>query len=146
MKEFIDKIIEKLEEERQQAEKDISLSDTYDEANRCGGKEEAYEKARNIINQLAEEYNDGWILCSERMPDEHDSVFAKFYATNKWNDAMFKKISDTVNVTVIDEKGKGVTTQARTTDGKWSCELLKCNKLYRIIAWQPLPPPYKGGE
>ena len=86
--------------------------------------------------------SNGWIPVSERLPEEHQSIFAKFKGTDKWNDAMFEKISDEVNVTVVSEKGDATTTHAHTNDGKWSCDLLKVNKTYRVIAWQPLPQPY----
>lgn len=56
---------------------------------------------------------------------------------------MFEKASSEVNVTVVDEKGGVATTHASTIDGKWSCDLLRCNKKYRIIAWKPLPEPYQ---
>ena len=56
---------------------------------------------------------------------------------------MFEKASNEVNVTVANKKGDSATTHAHTLDGKWSCDFLKCNKSYQIIAWQPLPEPYK---
>ena len=98
---------------------------------------------KEIIEQLAAECENGWIPCSERMPKEHESMFAKFKGTVKWKNYMFENTSDEVNVTVIDEKGKCTTTHAHTIDGEWSCDILKVFKTYRIIAWQPLPEPYQ---
>lgn len=95
-----------------------------------------------FINRFAEGYNNGWILVNERLPEEHDSIFAKYKGTKQWNGCMFEKISDVVNVTVSDEKGNGTTTYAHTVDGRWSCDLLKANKQYQITAWKPLPEPY----
>ena len=92
---------------------------------------------------LWEEENDGWILCSERMPEEHDSMFAKWKGTDKWRKGMFAKASDDVIVTVLYKDGEVRTTYAHTIDGKWSCDLLKIYNTYKIIAWQPLPEPYK---
>lgn len=86
---------------------------------------------------------DKWIPCSVRMPKEHDSMFAKFKGTSKWDDAMFEKISDVVNVAVADSKGRSTTTHAHTIDGQWSCDLLRFHKKLRIIAWMPLPEPPK---
>lgn len=103
----------------------------------------AFMKVIEIVRQAAVEYNNGWIPCSERMPVEHDSIFAKFKGTKKWKKAMFEKTSSVVNVTVVGEKGHVTTTQASTIDGKWSCDLLRFNKEYQIIAWQPLPEPYQ---
>lgn len=96
------------------------------------------EMLENIQPKIRE-----WIPCSERLPEEHDSVFARFKGTDKWNNNMFEKISDEVNVTVVDKNSSGTTTHAHTIDGKWSCDLLKADKSYRIIAWQPLPEPYQ---
>lgn len=54
MNEFIEKLIGRLEE-------------YSDKSGLDNGKKEIM---RNIVNQLAEEYNNGWIPCSERLPDE----------------------------------------------------------------------------
>lgn len=88
-----------------------------------------------------EEDNNCWIPCSERMPEEHDSMFAKLKGTDRWCNGMFAKASDIVIVTVMDKNGDVTTTYSHTTDGKWSCGLLKMNTSYQIIAWQPLPEP-----
>jgi len=102
-----------------------------------------FREAIEIVNQVASEC-DGWIpVSSGVMPEERQSILAKYKGTDKWNDAMFEKISDEVNVTVVSEKGDAATTHAHTKDGKWSCDLLKVNKTYRVIAWQPLPKPYQ---
>ena len=87
-----------------------------------------------------------WILVEERLPEERDSVFAKWKGTAKWDPAMFEKISDEVLATISDEGGKRTTRTAHTLDGKWSCDLLKANASYKVIAWMPLPEPYRGEE
>lgn len=87
-----------------------------------------------------------WIPVSERLPEEHDSIFAKWKGTVKWNPAMFEKTSDEVLVTISDEGGKRTTRTAHTLDGKWSCDLLKANASYKVIAWMPLPEPYREEE
>lgn len=158
MKEVFENIKERLEEKENEAV--LKAPNTSDLSNKeyqkWMMKSYGFKDAIEIVNQVEEEFNqslannnqsltnDGWILCSERLPEEHDSLFAMYKGTNKWDDAMFEKISDVVNVTVVDEKGKAVTTHAHTTDGIWHCDLLRCNRTYRIIAWQPLPEPYKG--
>lgn len=144
MQEVFEKILEKLESERGRYFLTIantgekSLDVAYEKVG------ETIDKAIEIVKQEAADYKNGWIPCSSgKMPEEHDSIFAKAKGTDKWNDAMFEKTSDAVNVTVSDEKGNTTTTHAHTIDGKWSCDLLKCNKSYQIIAWQPLPEPYQ---
>ena len=86
-----------------------------------------------------------WIPASERLPEEYDSIFAKYKGTKKWVPGMFKKTSDEVIVTVINSKGKTATTHAHTNDGAWKSDLIKLDGC-RIIAWMPLPEPYKERE
>lgn len=93
------------------------------------------------VNRILEQES-GWIPCSERLPEEHDSMFIKFKGTKKWNTAMFERKSDEVIVTVADDAGRTVTTSAHTTDGKWRCDLVRIHG-YRIVAWMPLPEPYR---
>lgn len=61
------------------------------------------------INRILEQES-GWIPCSERLPEEHDSMFIKFKGTKKWSTAMFERKSDEVIVTVTDDAGRTVTT------------------------------------
>lgn len=96
------------------------------------------------INRILEQES-GWIPCSERLPEEHDSMFIKFKGTKKWSTAMFERKSDEVIVTVADDAGRTVTTSAHTTDGKWRCDLVRIHG-YRIVAWMPLPEPYRESE
>lgn len=90
------------------------------------------------------EFSD-WILCSEQLPEERDSIFAKWKDTNKWTSLMFEKISGTVIVTVKYNNGKKRVAPAHTIDGKWKCDALLCND-GEIIAWMPLPEPYRGNK
>lgn len=84
-----------------------------------------------------------WIPCENEMPKERDSLYKKYKDTESWSESMFEKISDVVIVTAIDEEGNSVTHYAYTTDGEWNCELFGINESYRIIAWMPLPEPYR---
>lgn len=82
----------------------------------------------------------GWIPCSERLPEEHDSIFAKLKGTDKWNNAMFEKTSEEVNATIEFEDGKRKVKTLHTIDGRWS----EGNRgiKFKVIAWQPLPEEY----
>lgn len=90
----------------------------------------------------ATDTNDGWILVEDGLPEEHDSIFAKFKGTDMWNNAMFEKVSDEVNVTIELEDGTRKTTTSHTLDGKWKVEK-ECVVNKKVIAWRPLPKPYK---
>lgn len=84
-----------------------------------------------------------WIPISERLPEEHESLFAKFYGTDKWNDALWKTQSIEVLVTIEYEGGIRSVTSSYTTDDKWEIEKRVKFRKCKVIAWMPLPKPYK---
>lgn len=81
-----------------------------------------------------------WIPVSERLPEERDSIFAKFKGTDKWKNGMFEKTSGTVIVTVCSNDGSYRTTTAHTNDGKWKINTFLHEE--KVVAWMPLPEPY----
>lgn len=85
-----------------------------------------------------------WIPVSERLPEEHDSVFAKFKGTSYWTSGLFEKISNTVMATVELEDGTRKVVSTQTLDGEWNLENRIIKK--KVIAWMPLPEAYGGGE
>ena len=109
-------------------------------ASECGNFNvaSAFELCVEIIRN---HMNNGWIPVEERLPKEHDSIFAKWKGTDKWSKSMFEKTSGDVNVTVEYEDGERNTITAKTVDGKW----LLPNRIIKqkVIAWQPLPEPYR---
>ena len=84
-----------------------------------------------------------WIPCEERMPEEHDSIFAKLKGSAKWNPHMFEKVSDHVDVTVELIDGTRVVDTAKTKDGKWSPDRTYFS-MGEVIAWRERPEPYRG--
>ena len=77
------------------------------------------QDAKQIVQEVAEEYKDGWIPCSERLPEECTEVL--------------------VSVKEID--GSFYTRTSWVQDGVW---VIKKTPLQpTVIAWQPLPEPYK---
>lgn len=135
---MIDKLLKELKEKAKE------LSDKHwgdDERHLIAkGIQCMYTQSENIIRSKLKD--GGWIPCSERLPDEHDSIFAQFKDTDQWSGAMFEKISDDVNVTVEFENGKRKTKTLHTIDGKWS-EGHRGVK-FKVVAWQPLPEEYHG--
>ena len=87
-----------------------------------------------------------WIPVSEKMPEEHDSIFARLYGTDKWNDAFWRTKSKEVLVTIEYEDGTRIVTSSHTTDGKWSIEKETTLIKFKVVAWMPLPKPYKEQE
>lgn len=136
MKEFIGKLIGRLEEIRQ-LHADLSQSDLLTEEEQivqsrfCG----CFCKAKAIVNQLAEEYNtidvnelfeemeqnDGWIPCSEKLPEEYGEYLC----------------CDTYGNFII-----GYPSESNTSNTGFVVET-EHEYCYDIIAWQPLPAPYQ---
>ena len=85
-----------------------------------------------------------WIPCQERLPEEQDSIFAKYYGTDRWRNGMMRKRSDRVIVTVEYPDGKRATDVASTSDGRWVNSISVVKR--KVIAWMPLPEPYRGGD
>lgn len=83
-----------------------------------------------------------WIPVSERLPEEHESMFARFYGSERWNRSMWLRQSDRVIVTSELADGTRITETARTRDGEWKPDHAILKR--EIVAWMPLPKPYKG--
>lgn len=122
MKEFIDKLISRLEEERDEyQETEHKFEEDY------GGRV-ALDLAIRIVNQLAEEYGkdtnvttNGWIPCSERLPEEYGFVLC--YGKNREGENKYE-----------------VSTYAH------EIHCWMCSRIADVIAWKPLPAPYTEGE
>lgn len=85
-----------------------------------------------------------WISCEVRMPEEHDSIFAKFKGTDRWQKIMWEKQSEKVLVTVEYEDGTRAVEVANTFDGKWKYKTAVVDRY--PVAWCPFPEPYKPKE
>ncbi len=83
-----------------------------------------------------------WIPVSKRMPELHEAspLLKKFV----------NKVSDEVLVTIEDKKNgtRTVSSQCYLWDNLWHGDIfdwLKASKCdFEIIAWMPLPQPYKA--
>ena len=108
--------------------------------------EEIYDAQMVFLKLVDKAESFEWIPVSERLPDEHDSLFAKFYGTDKWNDALWKTQSKEVLVTVEFEYGIRSVASSYTTDDKWEIEKRVKFRKCKVVAWMPLPEPYKENE
>lgn len=99
----------------------------------------ATERAESIIGDIIrshmDEVNDtnvpsNWIPCSERLPNEEE--FIKAYCRNSYAAEFIVMI-----------KGATLPTTLYFKNGSWTD--MEGN-YYNVVAWQPLPEPYKGKE
>lgn len=80
---------------------------------------------------------DKWIPVTERLPEEHDSIFAKWYGTERWLPGMVRTISDTVIAVVVLSDGKSIARERRTNEGKWNLSGIYGAK--EVTHWMPMP-------
>lgn len=141
----MEKILQEIEEMKYPIDgigcglEDAGITDRYEAAEY--GWNEAADMAYDVVkNHLSDTENEGWILVEDGLPEERNSMFAKWKGTDKWSESMFEKISSDVNVTVEYEDGTRQTITAHTLDGKWALP----NRVVKqkVIAWRPLPEPY----
>ena len=114
MKEFIDKLIERLGEKRN--EKYINGVSKFPSR-----EQKVFDIAETIVNQLAEEYNNGWIPCSERLPESDGQYLVTIKKSNE--------------VTILDFD---------TYNNEWTN--FECITVHNVIAWRLLPFGYKQKE
>ena len=77
-------------------------------------------KAKQIVQEVAEEYNGGWIPCSEQLPEYGEVVMCS--CTNGG-----------ITISCITHKGVKPSKSVRFEQ-------------HSVIAWKPLPQPYTKGE
>lgn len=106
--------------------------------------------SKNNISKIVEllladleqdEKENGWIPVSERLPEERDSIFAKFKGTDNWKRGMFEKTSKYVIATVVFDDGTVLVEQAHTTDGIWRTDKKVLGGT--VVAWMDYPKPYR---
>ena len=142
MNKAFEKIIERLQEERELSYADFSryveevspcLDAEYDDFFHRG-----LERASRLVKEVAEEYNGGWIPCSERLPEESGYYLVTYH---DWSDGNFlPKYDDTYVRRLhyqISEHFVGWNYPKNVDDRAEN----DCHK--EVIAWQPLPEPFK---
>ena len=75
-----------------------------------------------------------WIPCSERLPEEKDAGILKKLGTNKRSDYV---------LATVKTKGEYMAVKACTYDGVWNWDMKYAFPDYEIIAWMPMPEPYR---
>ena len=148
MKEFVEKLIGRMEEiptknkcsecphKKKCDELEAIIKD--EQTDLCGATIKAL--AIDIVNELAEEYNNGWIPCERELPKED----RKIYIVEKTNGSIdilgFAK--DAYKLSKYDfaeykGKKKPIFYDYDSEYGyiEWEC-----------VAWMPLPQRYKAGD
>lgn len=121
MNKAFEKILERLEEEKELSYADFSRY--VDEVSPCLDAEyddffhRGLERAYGLVKEVAKEYKSGWIPCRERLPEYGEVVMCS--CTNG-------------GITISCITHKGVTPSKSVRFGQHS-----------VIAWQPLPEPFK---
>lgn len=130
MKEAFEKILEQLEEEREQSYADfdeyvkecsLCLDSEYDDFFHRG-----LERAVKVIKEVAKEYNNGWIPVSERVPGSDKYILVSF---------------ENFSVPCVgryEEDDKGGAFYVGDDDIPLIAQGMIVN------AWMELPKPYKG--
>lgn len=98
-----------------------------------------YKKCIEIVKEVAEEYNGGWLPCSVRLPD----IELEKEINERGSNAVFPVLATINKVNISGEK---YTTVNRAFYGCYNNDKNFyndcCDKL-DVIAWQPLPEPFK---
>ena len=113
MNKAFEKILERLEEMRRKS----CIPDIK------GYCQTTISRAEAIVQEVAEEYNNSWIPCSERLPEEYTVLCCDKYGEMIVGHPYFDEVSD--------------TNYSAESDNEM---------MYNCIAWQPLPEPYKESE
>ena len=156
MQETFKKIIEKLEEiQIENTCSDCPHKEKCDEVQEnisdettdlCGATIKAL--AIEIINQTAAEYNNGWIPCSERFPEECAPVNVTWI--NRKPESYYAKIKDVpFSATAVYYNSQWYWYSSTCVDylseyGKNDFDLV--DKDIDIIAWMELPSAYRPKE
>lgn len=126
MQEVFENIIEKLRINANSSERKEMEADYFEDKKEYKGQRIAFRDAIDIVKQEAKQYDNGWITCSERLPEIDGNT------------------SDTVLVCC----SNGFLYMAFWCDDlQWrfcKCGMSKEPVLWtEIVAWQPLPEPFK---
>ena len=121
MNKAFEKIIEKLEEIRVKKTCNKEKCDTKELCRIC-----VVDDAIEIVKQEAEQYNNGWIPCSEKLPDVRQDVLVTVKYTG-----------------FMGMHGYWIKTGHMEAENDWWGDCAGGE----VIAWQPLPKPFqKGGN
>ena len=117
MKEAFEKILERLEE--------LKLPFPDECPSYYGNTNKLLDAAKQIVQEVAEEYNGGWIPCSERLPEPYQKVIVSYM------DSYIGGIYDVC-------EGQYVYSLHI-----WDISDYMSDDDFKVLAWKPLPEPFK---
>lgn len=123
---IFEKIMKRLEEESDYEPIEYDCDDTG-----CVDEQKfiATDEAKKIVQEVAEEYNNGWIPCSERFPDTDKYILLSF---SNFSIPLVGRYEE-------DEDGSGSFYIGDEMETCLSQDLF-------VNAWMYLPEPYKESE
>lgn len=129
MNEAFDKILERLDEELRKSEEryyryldDSNLPCMFDKSDIEEKRVDTIKEMLEIVQEVAEEYNGGWIACSEKLPELRQDVLVTVKYTG-----------------FMGMHGYWIKTGHMEAENDWWGDCAGGD----VIAWQPLPEPYK---
>lgn len=128
MQEVFEKIISKINEKIEHYDsrhKILTDSGMFSDADRIAERMVELDFTRKVVKQEAEKYNNGWIPCSERLPEKN----GYYYVTQ-----IVKSISTGKKIAI--EKA-----HVEFSEGKW-----RRAKHLEVIAWLDIEPYQPKGE
>ncbi len=126
MNKAFEKILEKLDAKKQYFQKFYEADGKTEEDEYINKATQlAFDDAKNIVQEVAEEYNNGWIAISDRFPENDKYILLSF---------------DNFSVPMIGRY------ESYESGGAFYIgdEDITCSKQDLFVnAWQPLPEPYQ---
>ena len=130
MQEVFEKIIEKLKE----TSIFMTTCDGY------GANCVSVGTIEEIVKQEAEKYNSGWIPCSERLPEEYGDYLVAWKPLHMSAEDIMKKVGREV------PHFYEIVEYDPNDEALWIGSIEQAQGEYDIIAWQPLPLPFRDKE
>ena len=145
MQAVFEKIVEKLEEQKKG---NPFVYGKNDKSRDASVSRQTLDYAIEIVKQAAEKYNNGWIPCSERFPEECAPVNVTWI--NRKPESYYAKIKDVpFSATAVYYNSQWYWYSSTCVDylseyGKNDFDLV--DKDIDIIAWMELPSAYRPKE
>ena len=136
MQEVFKKIIMKLGMRAEKSEKKEMDAEHFEYAQMYKGERIAFGDAIEIVKQEAAEYNNGWIPCSERLPEEYGDYLVAWKPLHMSAEDIIKKVGRAV------PHFYEIVEYDPDDEALWIGSIEQAQGEYEIIAWQPLPYPY----